>query len=154
MRFFLLVALVLTSSFGAFAQDVTVFGEVDYFEVVTKNNGEPDEKKHDARIEIDREAETIAIVHEKRGASGASYASITFADVTGVTYEQSKSPRIKTAIFLSPLALFSPGRKHWLTIEYNGGYVYMRLDKNNLPADRGGGRAGAAGFEVQTLIEE
>ena len=129
-----------------------VFWKVDYFEVVTKNNGEPDEKKHDARIEIDREAATIAIVHEKRGASGASYAAIAFADVTSVTYEQSKSPRIKTAIFLSPLALLSPGRKHWLTIEYNGEYVYMRLDKNNQRQIRAA--LGAAGFEVQTLIEE
>ena len=43
------MALVLTSSFGAFAQDVTTFWKVDYFEVVTKNNGEPDEKKHDAQ---------------------------------------------------------------------------------------------------------
>ena len=66
---------------------MTAFRKVDYFEVVTKNNGEPDEKKHDARIEIGREAETLVIVHEKRGASEASYALlIAFADVTGVTW--------------------------------------------------------------------
>ena len=48
-----------------------------------------------------------------------------------MAYESAKSPRIKSAIFLSPLALFSSGKKHWLTIEYEGGYAYMRLDKNN-----------------------
>ena len=30
--------------------DVMEFRKVDYFEVITKDNGEPDEKKRDARI--------------------------------------------------------------------------------------------------------
>ena len=94
----------------------------------------------------------LRIAHEKRGADEALYAEIAFSDVTGVLYEQSKSPRWKTAIFLSPLALFSSGRKHWLTIEYNGGYAYMQLDKNNQRQIRAA--LNAAGFEVETILED
>lgn len=148
VKLFLLVAIAANLSLA----DALQFRKVDYFQIVTKANGEPDEKKHDARLEIDQDAQVLRVVHEKRGASEATYAEVAFADVTSVLYEQSKSPRWKTAIFLSPLALFSSGRKHWLTIEYDGGYAYMRLDKNNQRQIRAA--LGAAGFDVQVLIEE
>ena len=134
------------------AADVLEFRKVDYFEVVTKDNGEPDEKKRDARLDIDQDAQQIRIVHEKDGASKATYAEIQFVDVTSVVYERAKSPRLKSAIFLSPLALFAPGKKHWLTIEYEGGYAYMRIDKNNQRQLRAA--LGAAEFEVETIIED
>ena len=134
------------------AADVIEFRKVDYFEVVPKTDGEPEEKKRDARLEIDSDAEEIRIVDEKRGAARASYATIPFSAVTSVVYERSKSPRVKTAIFLSPLALFSSGKKHWLTIEYDSGYAYMRLDKKNQRQVRAA--LGAAGFDVETLIED
>ena len=134
------------------AADVVEFRKVDYFEVVTKSNGEQDEEKRDARMEIDQDAQLIWVVHEKDGVEKATYAEIPFADVTSVVYERAKSPRVKTAIFLSPLALFSSGKKHWLTIEYEGGYAYMRLDKNNQRQIRAA--LGASGFEIETIIED
>ena len=143
------VSLVTAS---AQAVDVLEFRKVDYFEVVSKANGESEEKKRDARLEIDRDAQQLRIVDEKNGASKATYAEVSFADVTRIVYERAKSPRIKTAIFLSPLALFSPGKKHWLTIEYEGGYAYIRLDKNNERQIRAA--LSVAGFEVETLIED
>ena len=149
------VAVALVLSFVAsplLAADVLEFRKVDFFEVVTKDNGEPDEKKRDARLEIDQDAQELRIVDEKKGAEKATYAAIPFADVSSVAYERSKSPRVKTAIFLSPLALFSSGKKHWLTIEYDGGYAYMRLDKKNQRQIRAA--LGAAGFDVETLIED
>ncbi len=145
------LVLVLVSV-PVLAADVMEFRKVDYFKVVTKDNGEQDEEKRDARLEIDREAQTIAIVDEKNGAEKATYAVVPFDDVTSVLYERSKSPRVKSAIFLSPLALFSSGKKHWLTIEWDGGYAYMRLDKKNQRQLRAA--LGAAGFEVETLIED
>ena len=148
----LCLVVVMASAPPILAADVVEFRKVDYFEVVTKDNGETDEEKRDARLEIDNDAETVAIVHEKKGASEATYATIPFADVTSVLYERAKSPRLKSAIFLSPLALFSPGKKHWLTIEWDGGYAYMRLDKNNQRQIRAA--LNAAGFEVETLIED
>ena len=149
--------IVTTCLIGLFAAsvpavDVLEFWKVDYFEVVTKSNGEQDEEKRDARLEIDQDAQQLRIVDEKNGASKATYAEIPFAVVTSVVYESAKSPRVKTAIFLSPLALFSSGKKHWLTIEYEGGYAYMRLDKNNQRQIRAA--LGAAGFEVETIIED
>ena len=149
------VAVALVLSFFVsplLAADVLEFRKVDFFEVVTKDNGEPDEKKRDARLEIDQDAQELRIVDEKKGAEKATYAAIPFADVSSVAYERSKSPRVKTAIFLSPLALFSSGKKHWLTIEYEGGYAYMRLDKKNQRQIRAA--LGAAGFDVETLIED
>lgn len=144
--------LLLSALTSLQAAEVIEFRKVDYFEVVPKTDGEPEEKKRDARLEIDHDAGEIRIVDEKRGAARASYATIPFSAVTSVVYERSKSPRVKTAIFLSPLALFSSGKKHWLTIEYDGGYAYMRLDKKNQRQVRAA--LGAAGFDVETLIED
>ena len=151
MRNLIIGTILLAATTGAVA-DVMQFRKVDYLQVTTKDNGEPEEKKYDARLEIDRDLRVLRIAHEKRGADEALYAEVAFSDVTGILYEQSKSPRWKTAIFLSPLALFSSGRKHWLTIEYKGGYAYMRLDKNNQRQIRAA--LNASGFEVETILED
>ena len=151
MRNLIIGTILLAATTGAVA-DVMQFRKVDYLQVTTKDNGEPEEKKYDARLEIDQDLRVLRIAHEKRGTDEALYAEIAFSDVTGILYEQSKSPRWKTAIFLSPLALFSSGRKHWLTIEYKGGYAYMRLDKNNQRQIRAS--LNASGFEVETILED
>lgn len=150
MRNLIIGTILLAATTGAVA-DVMQFRKVDYLQVTTKDNGEPEEKKYDARLEIDQDLRVLRIAHEKRGTDEALYAEIAFSDVTDILYEQSKSPRWKTAIFLSPLALFSSGRKHWLTIEYKGGYAYMRLDKNNQRQIRAA--LNASGFEVETILE-
>ena len=149
---FCLVFCVGSATLLTGAADVVEFRKVDYFEVITKNNGEPDEKKRDARLEIDQDARMLHVVHEKEGAAEAIYATVAFDDVTAVIYERSKSPRVKSAIFLSPLALFSSGKKHWLTIEWDGDYAYMRLDKKNQRQIRAALRA--SGFDVETIIDD
>ena len=146
---FLLSAMTLVPLLAA---DTLEFRKVDYFEVVTKDNGEQDEEKRDARLEIDSDAQELRIVDEKRGAEKATYDVISFGSVSDVIYERSKSPRVKSAIFLSPLALFSSGKKHWLTIEYEGGYAYMRLDKNNQRQIRSA--LGSVGFDVTVIVED
>ena len=142
---------LLSLAASSVSAEVLEFRKVDYFVVVTEDGEEPKEQKFDARLEIDQDAKQLRIVHEKGGAAKATYAEIPFGDVTSVLYERSKSPRVKTAIFLSPLALFAPGKKHWLTIEYKGGYAYMRLDKKNQRQVRAA--LGAAGFEVEVMVE-
>jgi hypothetical protein len=154
------IALVLTGCLFfvsmpsiALAQGgVHIFKKVDYFQTITKSDGDQDEQKMDARLEIDTNLRELNIVHEKNGASQARYAWVLFDDVTSVMYERSKSPRVKTAIFLSPLALFSSGKKHWLTIEWDGGYAYMRLDKKNQRQIRAA--LNSVGFDVEVLIED
>ena len=54
-------------------------------------------------------------------------------------YERAKSARLKTAIFVTPLVLFSKGKKHWLTIQFKdpegkGDAIILRLDKKNYRA--------------------
>lgn len=49
---------------------------------------------------------------------GAGMIEIPWKNVEEAEYGQKVGRRIKTAILLSPLALFSKGRKHYLTITY------------------------------------
>jgi hypothetical protein len=72
----------------------------------------------------------MVIKHRKKD---QVYAEIPYDSVEEVTYERSTHPRTKTAIFVSPFALFSKGKKHWLTIEYENvdqkDFVLLRLGK-------------------------
>lgn len=75
--------------------------------------------------------DSIILKHRK---NEQVYARIPYESVESVTYERSEHPRTKTAIFISPLALFSSSKKHWLTVTYDDGgtsnFVLMQLDKN------------------------
>ena len=61
------------------------------------------------------------------------FRTIPYKQVTEIIYERSTHARAKTAILISPLALFSKGKKHWLTITYQDGdkkdFVLLKLDK-------------------------
>ena len=46
-------------------------------------------------------------------------------------YSYAKSPRWKTAIFVSPLFLFTSGKKHWFLVQGEGDYALLHLDKSN-----------------------
>jgi hypothetical protein len=54
---------------------------------------------------------------------GGGMVEIPWKKIDEAEYGQKVGRRVKTAIFLTPLALFSKGRKHYLTISYK--------DKNN-----------------------
>jgi hypothetical protein len=51
--------------------------------------------------------------------------------VKSVQYSYSKSPRWKTAFFVSPLFLLSPGKKHWLMVQAHDGFAVVKLEKGN-----------------------
>lgn len=66
----------------------------------------------------------------------AVYFSIPSDSVTNVFYSRVSGRRIKTAVFVSPLLLFSKGKKHYMTISFDDGgdlvgAVEFRLDKSN-----------------------
>jgi len=62
--------------------------------------------------------------------SGGFQAEIPYADIAKVIYERSTHPRVKTAIFISPWALLSKSKKHWLYLFLKDENSYMlRLDK-------------------------
>ncbi len=62
--------------------------------------------------------------------------AITWESITSIEYGQQAGRRIKTAIFLSPLALFSKSRKHFVTLtwegEEGGNAAVFEFDKNDI----------------------
>jgi transcriptional antiterminator Rof (Rho-off) len=82
--------------------------------------------------------ENTATVHRKDHPEEV-YSTFDYDNVTAMYYERAKSARIKTALLVSPVALFSKGKKHWLTVEYKradgkGDAVILRLDKKEYRA--------------------
>ncbi len=68
--------------------------------------------------------------------NGTEYFSIPSSAVTDLFYSRVSGRRIKTAIFVTPLLLFSKGKKHYLTIAFNDGdklvgAVEFKLHKSN-----------------------
>jgi hypothetical protein len=57
--------------------------------------------------------------------------TIPLKDVKSVEYSYAKSPRWKTGLLISPVFLFTPGKKHWLNVQGNGDYALIQLDKSN-----------------------
>ena len=60
------------------------------------------------------DASKLMFVAEK----GGGIIEIPWKRIDEAEYGQKVGRRVKTAIFLTPLALFSKGRKHYLTISY------------------------------------
>ena len=151
---------VMTCTAVVVAADAIIFKKVDVFEM----EGE-DEKKRDARMELDAEARVLFPVDEKKGAEKATYPIIPtypvipYDAITKIVYEKSAHRRYGAGLLVNPFLLFSKGKKHWLTIEFTDvadlpqGYVYMRLDKNNqrqILAALGAG----TGIEIEQIIED
>ncbi len=109
---------------AAFAADVVEYRKVDVF--IADEKG--DEKKKDARLEIDTDGSEIRLVDERRGAERATYAVIPFDKVTGLTYEPEAGGKPWGGIVTR-----TPDT-HWLTIRSDvlpTGSMRLRLDKSN-----------------------
>ena len=122
-RVLALVTLSTLSTAAVFAADVVEFRKVDVF--ITNEKG--DEKKKDARLEIDTDAKEIRLVDEKRGATRATYAVIPIDQIAALVYEAEVGGRWGGVVDVRPA-------KHWLTIRSEAlptGYVRVRLDKDN-----------------------
>ena len=149
MKKALLLAGVLLVPVVALA-DVQEFKKVDVF--VIQDNG--DEKKKDARMEIDDDARMIRLVDEKNGAEKALYAEVAFDDITSITYERSSN--ISKAKVLAFGIFAGKSKQHWLTIEaptLEGGFTYMKLDKKNYLSIRRSVQA-ATGIEIRVIQED
>ena len=71
--------------------------------------------KEKAEGPLDTKDETaIAFTTKKDGSL-----SIPYASITGLEYGQKAGRRVAVAVLVSPLALFSKKRKHYLTISFN-----------------------------------
>ena len=152
--------LLATLAFSVVANPVlslesVIFKKVDYFEV----SGE-DEKKRDARLELRPETKMLVVSDEKKGPEKRTYASIPYGQISKIVYERSAHTRYKSsALLLGPIGLFTKGKKHWLTIEFNDvpehplGYIYMRLDKGNYQRVLAALSAGTD-IEIEKIIED
>jgi hypothetical protein len=121
-----LIALVILSTLvgpAVFAADLTEFRKVDVF--ITDEEG--NEKKKDARLEIDTETHEIRLVDEKRGGARATYAVIPIDQVAALIYEVEQGNRWGGVVGVRPST-------HWLTIESHAlqlGRLRVRLNKDN-----------------------
>ena len=145
---------VMVGTMVAGAADAIIFKKVDVFEM----EGD-DEKKRDARMELDSETRILSLVDEKKGIEKATYAVIPYDAITKIIYEKSKHRRYGAGLLINPFLLFSKGKKHWLTLEFTDvadlpqGYVYMRLDKKNQRQILSALGAGT-GIEIEQIIED
>lgn len=132
----------------------TVFGDIDFFEA----QGE-EERRRDARLELDSTQKVLRVVERKNGPNKAMYLEVPYGSITKVVYERSAHRRYKAGILVSPWLLLTKGKKHWLTVEfsdvpkYPAGYASAQLDKDNyrrvLTA-----LSVATGLEVEEMIED
>ena len=130
------------------------FKKVDVFEM----EGE-EEKKRDARMELDPVARVLTLADEKHGIEKMTYAVIPYDQITKIVYERSSHRRYGVGAIVNPLLFFTKGKKHWLTIEFREvadlpqGYIYMRLDKKNHRRILSALSAGT-GLDIEEIIEE
>lgn len=82
-------------------------------------------KQVDAVLRYD--GSSLIVVDKK----GSALKTMPYASVKGAEYSYAKSPRWKTAIFISPLFLFTSGKKHWFMVQGEGQYAVLQLDKSN-----------------------
>jgi len=143
MRKSIALFFLLTIPALILANEPIRFNKVKFME--QKSDGNADERKTDLYLFDDH------ILVGRRG-KGRVWAKIPFSELEEITYEKSSHPRWKTAIFLTPWALLSKGKKHWLTLEWGNEYCILRLDKNNYRAIIAALEA-KTGLEVQWIVE-
>jgi len=81
-------------------------------------------------VDVNVNYEPMAMVVVDRN-TGQALRTLPYADMKGGEYSFAKSPRWKTAIFVSPLFLFTSGKKHWLLAQGQTEYALLHLDKSN-----------------------
>jgi hypothetical protein len=122
----------------AIAASVTVYGQGSapakpmQFDKAKLNIQEGDKKREiDCAVIYDTDAVSMSAykLDKNKPDPGKVF---KYTDIASAEYTFGKSPRVAAAILLSPLALFSSSKSHWLTIKRKDGeYALLRLDKNN-----------------------
>ena len=121
-----IIALSLSTVGAAFEQTTATFKKSRVLD--------PEGKERKAELVF---KDNMLTIHRK-GHSDEVYSSIPYKGITSLLYERAKSARLKSALFLSPLVLFSKGKKHWLTIQWTEGdkrdAAILKLDKKEYRA--------------------
>lgn len=119
MRSAVVLVLALTASLAA--QTDQFF---DKNQLSVQINGKTESVETFLRFDGD----SFDVVAKKSKQTIKSYA---YTDIKSLEYSYAKSPRWKTAIFVSPLFLFTSGKKHWLLTQGPDDFAMLRLDKEN-----------------------
>lgn len=90
-------------------------------------------------VQVDGESRTVDVflrfdedsfsVHSKKTQDVIK--DYRYSEIKGAEYSYAKSPRWKTAIFVSPLFLFTSGKKHWFLTQGPSDFAMLQLDKGN-----------------------
>ena len=94
----------------------------------SKLNVTVEDKTRELDVIVRYQPDALVIVDRK---SGGATKTFPYSAVKGAEYSYAKSPRWKTAIFVSPLFLFTSGKKHWFLVQGEGDYALLHLDKSN-----------------------
>lgn len=126
------LVLILLSAHFAFTDDDSTSKDPTFKDVKVVYQDGDEQKEEDARLTFT--SDRILLTEEK--VERGTFVAIPFTDFTKAVYEKSAHPRWKTAVFLTPWALFSKGKKHWITIDYkkpngNEDFVLLHVDKGN-----------------------
>ena len=87
-----------------------------------------EDKTRELDVIVRYEPNALVIVDRKNGGATKTF---PYTVLKGAEYSYAKSPRWKTAIFVSPLFLFTSGKKHWFLVQGEGDYALLHLDKSN-----------------------
>ena len=79
-------------------------------------------------VSINYQESALVIVDKN---TGQALKTLLYSEIKGGEYSFGKSPRWKTAIFVSPLFLFTSGKKHWFLVQGASDYALLHLDKSN-----------------------
>jgi hypothetical protein len=117
-----IVAILLTP--------VVLWGQVSFDKVEIRTSMAAAKEGDEGRLIVD--GESIKFVHKK----GAEYFTIPTSAVKELFYSRVSGRRIGAAIMVTPLLLFSKGRKHYMTLSFNDkaklvGAVEFKLHKSN-----------------------
>jgi hypothetical protein len=93
-----------------------------------KLNLQVGEKKKEVDSSLKYTDAALLITDKK---TGVTIKTFPYEAIKTMEYSYSKSPRWKSAIFVSPLFLFTSGKKHWLAVQGSNDYAVMQLDKTN-----------------------
>ncbi len=105
-----------------------------------KLNLQDGDKKKEIDATVKYDAHALIIVERN---TSQLLKTMSYATMKGAEYSYAKSPRWKTAIFVSPLFLFTSGKKHWFMVQTTDDYALLQLDKSNY-------KLVLAAFEVKT----
>jgi len=109
----------------------------------SKINVTVEDKTRESDVIIRYDLSALVILDKK---SGEAMKTFRYAEMEGAEYSYAKNPRWKTAIFVSPLFLFTSGKKHWFLVQGPGDYALLHLDKSNY-------RLIVAAFEARTGLK-